>query len=233
MSSYYLLLAPLGFRGLDITKAKYRDLYMKFTKYATNLTDWAFGLNTTIGEYEKWSYKFMEGPNMDGIVFPPYVEPKHQQLIPKEIPKNILHSSDGLTHSILDRIVNNIQHITILDPANNFNTSAFSRLNILVQEAISIILKKVPVSAIENLLPHLLEFGKGSTYDMTLGFFLKGIQKLIMSSSQTFFLLLDSLSHLLPIYWNLVTFLITVPIKIPFVYEWFTKRFSRYFSINC
>lgn len=227
LSSYYRLLIPLGFRGHDINRNRLKDVYLSYTKYAKNFTDWAFGLNMSMRDYEKWADTLSAGPSMDGIVFPPFGEPKHEGIIPKKIPTNILHSADGLTHSMLDRIVNNIPHISIVDPAESFNTSCFSRLTVLIKEAVAIIVKKFPASIIRTLLPDGSEFVKGSYYDMTIGFLLKSLQRLMMNTSKPFFLILSALSHLLPIYWSLVTQIITAPIHIPFVYEWFTKRITR------
>lgn len=228
LSSYYRLLIPLGFRGHDITRNRLKDIYISYTKYAKNITDCAFGLNMSISDYENWAETLSAGPSMDGIVFPPFNEPKHDNIIPKEIPKNILHNGDGLTHAMLDRIVNNIRHISIIDPAEQFNTSGFHRLILLIKEAVGIIVAKLPASIIQTLLPKHDEFVKGSFYDMTIGHILKFVQRLMISSSKPFFLIISALSHLLPIYWSIVTQIITLPIKIPFVYEWFTKRLAGY-----
>ena len=185
----------------------------------------------SISEYEEWAKTLSAGPSMDGIVFPPFGEAKHDKIIPKEIPKNILHNADGLTHAMLDRIVNNIPHISIIDPAERFNTSGFYRLVLLIKEAVKIIVTKIPASILQTMLPKHDEFVRGSFYDMTIGYILKVIQRLMISSSKPFFLVISALSHLLPIYWSIVTQIITLPIKIPFVYEWFTKRLTRYMII--
>ena len=225
LSSYYMLLIPLGFRSYEISKENTRDLFLSYTELIKNMSDNVFGSNMSISEYETWSKTLLDGPSTDGIRFASYGIPNHEKIIPKEIPKNILHSSDGLTHSMLDRIVNNIPHISIIDSAENFNSSAFSRLYILLKEAVKIIAAKVPASILHNLLYMIKDLG--SIRDFKIGVLINILQKLMMASSQTFFLVWTSLSHFLPIYWNTVTQIITMPIRIPFVYDWFTKRLTE------
>lgn len=225
LSSYYLLLIPLGFRTYSLTKERLKDLFLSYTKHIKSISDFAYNSNMSITEYEKWSNTLLEGPEIDGIRFAPFGMPKHEDNLAKDIPKNILHSSDGLTHSMLDRIVNNIQHISIIDPAEHFNSSAVSRLYIFLKEAVKIIVAKVPSSILQTLLPLLKDFS--SLREIRLGHIFKLFQRILMAGSETFFLILKSVSHLLPIYWNTVTKIITMPIKIPFVYDWFTKRLTK------
>jgi hypothetical protein len=225
LSSYYLLLAPLGFRSYSLTREHLKDLFLSYTNHMKSISDFTFSSNMSIEEYEKWSSTLLEGPQVDGIRFAPFGSPKHEDIVAKDIPKNILHCSDGLTHSMIDRIVNNIQHISIIDPAQHFNSSAVSRLYILLKEAVKTIVAKVPSSILQTLLPLLKDFS--SLREIRLGVLLKLFQRIMMAGSQTFFLVLKSISHLLPIYWNLVTKIITTPIKIPFVYDWFTKRLTK------
>ena len=166
---------------------------------------------------------------LDGVYFSPFSSTKPNASV-EELPNDLLYNSDGRTHMMMDRIVNNIKHISFVETSvNNRNNSVFVRFAHLAKEMAKALTERLPMSILDEAAPHLLQFAKDANIlDKGIAHILNLVRAVISTSEVVLGHVVEALSYLLPIYWNLATAIITLPIKIPFVYEWYTQRFTRY-----
>ena len=198
--------------------------------FSNNLTqDLNDRFNMSIKDFSIDSQKMLT-KSMNGVYFPLLERPSHEKIEPTKIPNSLLHSSNGLNHMMLDRIVNNIRHIRLIDPASNLNNSCVFRMVEIIKQLAKIVMKNIPIS-IAGAFQGIFKLAKDSTVrELTISDILNSIKEVFLETGKVSFHATEALSNVLPMYWNIVTGLITTPIKVPFVHDWFTNKFTRYFS---
>lgn len=130
-------------------------------------------------------------------------------------------STDANTAMIQDRVVNNLQHITI-DYANK---SIMDRLVKVCHEAGSSVRDAFNISEINKLnslntdLPNYNSLMKAN-----LGAVLKFMRNLAVTSEHVAGNLFASIMQFVPFYWNLALEFMNVPINVRFLYDFWTKK---------
>ena len=230
LSSYYRILAPLGFRGLHFAKTKFDHIFANLSNQMANTFDQVLENHhihdLTLPKLNRQMNAVKTNDVLSGTEFP-YFNISEEQSYSS---KNILYSSDGKTHMIIDRIINNIGHMKIIEDLrdHNVNTSFAARFLALNVEMGETLVKSLSIEEYEKIKPHVLRFtSEASLLDKGIGHVLNGLRSVMALSVNLFGRAIQILSNYLPMYWNLATLLMYQSIKIPFVYKWYTEKFSR------
>ena len=233
LSTYYRLLAPLGFRGLEIAKSRYKGFMSNLTDSTQHLfenaVDPEFVKDMTLEEISHRVAHPYVNHTLDGVVFSPYVHGSRGNPETAQSENEAIYASDGKTHMMLDRIINNIRHFKIVDrETDNRNNSVIMRFVHLIKQMARALTVGLSEDVFKEAHPHILEFTKqANLLDKGVAHILNVLRSLISLSEVLVGHVLETLSYFLPLYWNLATSIMFCPIKIPFVYEWYTQKFTR------
>jgi hypothetical protein len=232
LSTYYRLLAPLGFRGIDIAQRRYRGMLSNLTLDTHRLFDDVvrkhYGHDITLDKLEELATHPYVNNTLTGVVFPPFMHRNHSETVGLDEGTS-MYTSDARSHMIIDRIVNNIRHIHITDPeTSNKNNSVVMRFAFINQQMASALAEAFNEDMFKNIAPHMFSFTKdANVLDRGIVGIVNLIRTFMTLSEQVLGHVFETIIHLLPHYWNLATGLTFLPLKIPFVYEWYTEKFTR------
>jgi hypothetical protein len=234
LSTYYRLLAPLGFRGIDIAQRRYREMLSNMTTGTHHLfndiVQKHYGHDITLDSLGPLSAKPYVNNTLTGVVFPPFMHHNHSSTVNNGLgDATSVYTSDARTHMVIDRIVNNIRHIQVLDSStHNKNNSVVMRFAYINQQMGSALSEAFNDDLFKNAAPHIINFTKdANVLDKGLVGIVNLIRTFMTLSEQVLGHALEAIIHLLPHYWNLATGITMLPLKIPFVYEWYTEKFTR------
>jgi hypothetical protein len=131
--------------------------------------------------------------------------------------------ADAKTLLIHDRIVNNIPNISM----NSEGKGIFERLVETLEKGGSSLVDALDVHELKKLMPHHLEFhSTASIKKMGLAKMVNILRSVALGSEQLFGNVFAALMQLVPVYWNLAEAIMMFPLKIPFVYDWWSRKFG-------
>jgi hypothetical protein len=208
LSLFYRKLAPLSLHGMDLIREKYLEMYHNFT----DSTDDFF--MRSLKNFGVDDLTFEKGRNI-AMKLGNKTDHMGQR-------KGMLEA-DAKTLFLHDRIVNNIPNISV----NSKEKSLFERLGKIMQEGASSLRDAVDLDDFVDKAPLHLKFkSHTSVAKMGLAKMINLMRSFVLGTEQFVGNVYAALIQLVPIYWNLAETIMLSPIKIPFVYDFWTKKFE-------
>ena len=131
--------------------------------------------------------------------------------------------ADAKTLLIHDRVINNMHNITM----DSENQTLFERLIQILKDGALSLGAAVDPRDLANIMPHKLAFtSHQSVAKMGLAQMLNIVRSVSLSAEQFVGNSYAAVMQFLPIYWNLAESLMTLPLKIPFVYDMWERKFG-------
>ena len=219
-------MAPLGIRGLEIVKYRYRNMLTNITDKTQTLFE---DTTSKLGAKDQTLAEMRQNADI--------LSKKAMTLNPDMstyIARNGTESADHLdgnpmdadarTHFLHDRIVNNLNNAAI----DASNSTSWQRIILLAKDAAKALEQAVSKDVILTAHLHTLQFVKGTNFaSMSIAKLLNFIRSIMVFTEQVGGHALEAIINILPMYWNLAVALMLSPIKIPWIYNFWTKRLTR------
>ena len=227
LGTFYRLLAPLGIRGMDLLKRNYKESLANITDNTQSLFE---DVISSLGGKDISLEKMRENAahNADTVMrkgtvrLPSHLSVNGTDMVIPGIRDPL--DADAKTHFLHDRIVNNLD-AAALDLGNS---TTWTRIQKLAGEAANSLASVASRDTMMAAHMHTLKFvSKTNLASISLVQILNFVRSLAVFSEQVSGKLLESFLNFLPLYWNLATALMMLPLKIPFIYGLWTKKFTK------
>ena len=199
LSLFYRKLGTLSLNGFDMARSLFRGTLRNITSNTDNMFE---NVIDNLGEKNiTWSSLMKDSKNFGNSTSEPSV--------------------DANTAMVHDRVINNIQHITI----DYSNKGVLERLFKICSEAGSSVKDAFDINELKQLRMDRIGYPRyNSLLKSTMGMGLSFLRNLLVTFEHVASNLFASIMQFVPLYWNLALEFMNLPLKVPYLYDFWTMN---------